>query len=339
MEAPAQNLMSYKLSVILPIYNTGDCLEELHQRLCKTLESCVQNFELIMVDDGSPDNAHEKLVDIAHRDARVKALFLSRNFGQHPAISAGLEHANGDVIVLMDADLQDRPEDIPFLLAQLEPDVDIVYTVKSNPEESFFQLLTSRFYHYVFSRITCTKVPNKIGTLRVFRNVVQNALLRYPERNVLYGPLMFFVGFRSTTVTVHRPPRPRGRSGYTFTKRLVLALNSLLSYTDIPHRLLMGSGFGILCLTALYILALLARYFLDDTPIPPGLTLLALLITGSLGVTMFALGIIGTYIFRVYQEVLARPRYLLLRAINLEPAQHITPSETKHENGGIPGQG
>ena len=302
-EEPGQQRL--KLSVILPIYNTASCLDELYARLKSVLEGQALAFELLMIDDGSPDGAHVKLAGMAQKDKRIKALFFSRNFGQHPAISAGLEHATGDVIVLMDADLQDQPEDIPLLLSHLRPEVDIVYSEKMKAPEGLLTNLTSRLYHRVFSSITRTNVPRNIGTFRLFRRSVLQSLLKFPERNILYGPLMFFIGYRYTTVPVRHLPRKEGRSGYTFRKRLALALNSLLGYTDIPHRMLMGTGFFILCASLLYLVALLVRYFLVDQPLPPGLTLLALLSTASLGATMFSLGIIGTYIFRVYQEVLA----------------------------------
>ena len=201
MAAQIQSSKLPRISVILPIYNTGACLDELYARLRQTIELCGHDFEFIMVDDGSPDGAHIKLEELARMDSRIKAIILSRNFGQHPAISAGLEHATGDVVVLMDADLQDRPEDIPLFLASLKDGVDIVYSVKQNGAEGFLQRLTSKLYHYVFSRITRTNVPNNIGTFRLFRGSVRNAMLQYSERNVLYGPLMFYIGFHSTTIS------------------------------------------------------------------------------------------------------------------------------------------
>jgi len=307
-----------RLSIILPIYKTGGCLEELYTRLCDTLEKAGLEFELLMIDDGSPDAAGQKLEALAGKDPRIKALFLTRNFGQHPAISAGLEHASGSLIVLMDADLQDRPEDIPLLLEHLRHDVDIVYTVKSDAREGLLTRLTSRLYHHIFSSITRTRVPRNIGTFRLFRRFVLESLLDFPERQILYGPLLFFMGYRYVTVPVSHPPRLSGKSGYTFFDRLSLALSSILSYTDLPHRILMTGGLLIAGVTFLYILALLMRYCIADQPAPPGLTLLALLITLTLGTTMFALGIIGTYIYRIYQEVLARPRYLLLKTMNVE---------------------
>jgi dolichol-phosphate mannosyltransferase len=305
------------ISVVLPVYRTAQYLRELYRRLVATLEPLAGDFELLMIDDGSPDDAWSILTELARADPRVKAIRLSRNFGQHAAICAGFEHATGDCIVLMDADLQDCPEDIPVLLKHLHGDCDVVYTVKEG-DESWLTRWTSRLYHDVVSRLSRQEVPANIGTFRLFSRRVLQALRAYPEYNVLYGPLMFHVGFRSAVVCVPHPRRQGGSSSYSFRKRLALAVNSLISYTDFPHRFLVYFGGLILVLSALYTVALVIRYLVAAEPAPPGLTLLALLITVSLGSLMLGLGVIGMYVFRVYQEVLRRPRYVKARTLNVE---------------------
>lgn len=305
------------VSVVLPVYQTAIYLRELYDRSRKTLEGAGLEFELLMIDDGSRDNAWEIILELAANDPRVKGIKLSRNFGQHPAIAAGFEHASGEAIVLMDADLQDRPEDIPLLLEQLKGDVDVVYTIKQGEREPFTTRLTSRLYHYVFSRLTKTDVPLRVGTFRIFSRRFLMAILSYPERNILFGPLMFHMGFGSATVPVPHIERIGSRSAYTFRKRLALAFNSLLNYTDLPHRLLMWMGGLILVASAIYVVLLLAKYFVARGTLPPGLTLLALLGTFSLGSVMLSLGTLGAYVFRVYQEVLNRPRYIVARSLNL----------------------
>ena len=310
-----------RVSVVLPIYNTARYLRELVQRLKDTLEKASPDFEIFMVDDGDPDNAWEILRDLAAEDPRVKAIKLSRNFGQHPAIAAGFEHATGGVIILMDADLQDRPEDIPRLLEKLQGDVDVVYTVKVGQQESFSTRLTSLLYHYVFSKLTRTNVPRNIGTFRAFTRRFLEALLSYPERNVLYGPLMFYAGFEYVTVEVLHDVRRESRSAYTFRKRLTLAVSSILSYTDLPQRVLVNLGALILACSGIYMLIVVIEYFFFGIRLPSGLTLVVLLLTVILGVIMFSLGVIGTYVFRVYQEVLQRPRYIISRSINVTNKQ------------------
>ena len=152
-----------RISIVLPIYQTAQYLPELYARLTATL-GALGDYEIVMVDDGSRDNAWEIMSALALKDQRVKSIRLSRNFGQHPAIAAGLEHATGDQIVLMDADLQDRPEDIPRLLEKLQGNIDVVYTVKISQSRGLLDKLTSRLYQSVFSQLSGLKIPQNHGT-------------------------------------------------------------------------------------------------------------------------------------------------------------------------------
>ena len=304
------------ISVILPVYRTAVFLPELCGRLHETLAPF--DYELLLIDDGSPDDAWNVILRLASVDPHVKALRLSRNFGQHPAIAAGIDRARGEYIVLMDTDLQDRPEDIPLFLSEFRDGIEIVYSTKKEVKERFLVWITSRLFHRVFSAITLTQVPPNIGTFRVFTRRFLNVLKEFPERNVLYGPLMFFTGFRYATISVPHEERALRSSAYSFRKRLNLAVDSLISYTDLPHRSLTIGGGLIMVGTSLLVIILLASYLLLGTEAPPGLTLVSLLITFTLGAMMFGLGIIGTYVFRIFQEVLRRPRYLVADSRNFD---------------------
>jgi len=303
------------ISVVIPVYNNAASVEELARRIDAALRP--GPYESIFVDDGSSDDSLARLKRVAGANPGVKVISLARNFGQHPAISAGFEHARGDVVVLMDADLQDRPEDIPLLVGKLRDDIDIVYTRKARAAEDLGVRLSSALYHYVFSRITRSPRLAEIGTFRAFSRKFLSAVLQYRERNVLYGPLMVYMGFKSAIVEVVRERRPTGASGYTFGKRLALAVNSLISYTDIPHRLSIYIGFALFMGSLLYGAAVLVQYLIFGRSLPEGFTLVLLMLTLMLGSLMISLGIIGSYVFRVYQEVLQRPRYLIAEKVNL----------------------
>jgi dolichol-phosphate mannosyltransferase len=303
------------ISVVIPVYNNASSVEELAQRIDAALRP--GPYESIFVDDGSSDDSLERLKRVAGANPGVKVISLARNFGQHPAISAGFEHAKGDVVVLMDADLQDRPEDIPLLASKLRDDIDIVYTRKARAAEDVGVRISSALYHYVFSRITRSPRLADIGTFRAFSRKFLSAVLLYRERNVLYGPLMIYMGFRSAIVEVVRERRPAGSSGYTFGKRLALAVNSLISYTDIPHRLSIYIGLALFVGSLLYGAAVLVQYLIFGRSLPEGFTLILLVLTLMLGSLMISLGIIGSYVFRVYQEVLQRPRYHIAEKVNL----------------------
>lgn len=307
------------VSIIAPVYRNAPSLHELATRIADAVAGTWPNYELLLVDDGSPDNAWSVIQELAAADARVKGIRLSRNFGQHPAIAAGFDAARGDRIVLMDADLQDRPEELPRLLAGLNNEVDIVYTIKPNAEGGGTEQITSRIFHAVFSHVTRSRVPYGIGTYRAFTRKVLDGLLTYPEYNVLFGPLMFYVGYRSIFLEVARDERKHGPSSYSFWKRLSLALRSLASYTDLPNRIFFAAGLTVLALTLLYSATVIIQCVVLGAGLPSGLTLLALLILFSLAVMLIGLGIIGSYIFRVYQEVLRRPRYLVTQTLNLAP--------------------
>jgi dolichol-phosphate mannosyltransferase len=319
-------MSSPSVSVIVPVFGNAKSLPELWQRIVSALTPVYPQFELILVDDGSPDDSWAVIQQLAAVNPRVKGVRLSRNFGQHPAIAAGFDRATGDVIVLMDADLEDRPESLPGIIARLSPEIDIVYTVKAGaPGESRF---TSAVFHWVFSRIIRATVPGNIGTLRTFNRKVLQAIRAHTEYNVLFGPLMFFIGFPSLFVEVERDVRRHGRSSYTFMKRLRLAMRSLVSYTDIPNRLFLMFGTSIVGIAALYAVAVILQNLLLGVRLPPGLTLIVLLNVFFIGITIMSLGIIGSYVFRVYQEVLGRPRYLVAQQVNIAVAsgtEHATP--------------
>lgn len=305
------------ISVVIPVYNNAPSLRELTERLVVILEQCCTSYEIIYVNDGSRDNSLAILKELAADIPSVKVITLSRNFGQHPAICAGFEHASGSVTILMDADLQDRPEDILDLLQKLHSeDADIVYTVKMSTNKKLPMLSTSKLYHYVFGRILKAEVPVNIRTFRAFNRKFLQATLQFKEVNVIYGPLMFFIGFKSSFLQLHHQERPYGRSTYTFKKRLQLAVDSLISYTDVPHRLTMSLGAALLLSSLLYGLVITLQYLLFGASLPGGSTLILLILTLSFGGIMMTLGVIGSYVFRVYQEVLGRPRYLVQERVN-----------------------
>ena len=308
---------SLKISVVIPVYNNATSVKELTCRLSKALKNQGKNYEIIYVNDGSIDNSFLLLKDLAIKHPFVKILNLSRNFGQHPAICAGFEHASGDIIVLMDADLQDRPEDIRDLIQQMDNDnVDVVYTIKESSVKKFTSRLSSALYFYIFSRIVNKSIPLNIGTFRIFNRKFLEAVLQFKEVNVLYGPLMFFIGFNSSFLVLPYQERPDGKSSYTFRKRLQLAVNSLISYTDVPHRISVALGSLLLLGSFTYGVLVIAQYLLFGASLPEGNTMILLVLFLTLGSVMFSLGLIGSYIFRVYQEVLARPRYLVQERIN-----------------------
>ena len=311
-----------RLSILVPVYNNEHTIDRLVERLRKALDGF--DYEVLLVNDGSRDRSLALLKAQAAVDSRLKLISFSRNFGQHPAIAAALEHATGDVLVLMDADLEDEPENIPLLVNTLqERGCDIVYTTKLEGPTTP-RRLTSDAYHQVFSRTIGVAIPRQLGTFRAFTRKVGDALRTFPERDVLYGPLMFYVGFHYAVVPVVRGVRP-GRSTYTFLKRLRLAINSLVTYSDLAPKVFASAGGVMIVAPLLYGGIVLLQYLLGGRSLPQGLTMVVLLITLLGGTIMLALGVLGLYIFRIFNEVLARPRYLIDETVNLERSTHGRP--------------
>lgn len=306
------------LSILIPAYNNEAYLRELCGRIDSSLSQAGIPFEIVFVNDGSRDRTWQILSELASADVHIKAICLSRNFGQHAAISAALEHAAGDRFVLMDADLQDRPELIPALLERLDGGQnDIVYTLKTGGEDSLVRRLTSRAFHSFVSSSTSSQTETNIGTFRAFNKKVADALLDYRERAVVYGPLMHTMGYRTAFVPVPRDARQGSGSSYTFSKRMSLAFQSIVSYSTLPQKLLLWTG-GIVCAASVvYLLAIVVQYLAGGEGLAQGLTLLVVLVLFLIGVLMLGLGIISAYLFLVYREILDRPRYHVQQAINL----------------------
>jgi len=296
------------VSVVVPVYNNEVTVKELWARLVVSLESLVDQFEVIFINDGSSDASWSIISSLADADPRCVGLQLSRNFGQHPAIGAGFERARGDLIVLMDADLQDRPEELSALLSPFSEDgVEIVYSrwemgdAKASP--------TSRLFHALFARLSGIDMPSNIGTYRAFRRSVRSELLRYREQGAVYGPLMSQMGFDHRYVTVLRD-KPGGRdTSYSFRRRLALATSALVSYSDLPHRVVTWAGTIMATGGVVFLSILLVQYAVGDRPLQGGITLLIGITVLTSGVLLMSVGVLTAYVYRIFHEVLGRPRF------------------------------
>lgn len=307
------------ISIIIPVYNNAPTLSRLAERIDRALVG--EELEMLFIDDASRDESLVVLRELAAKDKRIKVLALSRNFGQHPATSAGMYAARGEEILFMDADLQDLPEDIPRLLERLRDKaspVDIVYSIKTERHDTALTRLTSIFFHYVHSRLTNAKSIRGLGTFRAFTKKVLTEMLRYKETNILYGPLMVSMGFSHTFVEVTHMQRAEGKSSYSFFKRLALAISILMRYSDVPYRFFLLFGGGIVLVAFVYALTNILQYFIVGQQLLGGLSVIILLILFFMGATFIALGMLGLYVFQIFQETLRRPRFHVAETINLE---------------------
>ena len=224
------------VSVVLPVYNEEGNLPELHRRLTTVLNSVGRPYEILFVDDGSTDRSTEILRTLYHEDPFVRVIELSRNFGHHLAITAGLDHADGDAVVLMDADLQDEPEAIPALLKKLDEGFDVVYGVRAERADPFLKRLTSRAFISVTSRMVQGFDLNT-GIFRVARRNVIDAVRSCRESNRFIVGLIRWAGFRQTGVSVRHGRRGAGKTKYNLSRQVRLAVNTLTAFTLLPLRL------------------------------------------------------------------------------------------------------
>ncbi|MBI3946429.1 MAG: glycosyltransferase family 2 protein [Armatimonadetes bacterium] len=317
-----------ELSVVVPVYNEEGCLEELHRRLTAVLERAVAGYEILFVNDGSADRSPEVLRALHRRDGRhVRVLSFSRNFGHEAASTAGMQHARGRAVVLMDADIQDPPEVIPELLERWREGYDLVYAQRASRErETPLKRATSFLYYRVMRRLANLDLPRDTGDFRLMDRKVVDAFNQCRERNRFVRGLICWVGFRQTGIKFHRKPRYAGRTKYNYLKMTGLAVDSLVAFSIIPLRLatLIGAAVGVG--SFVLFLAVLAEKLRGGSP-QPGYALLGtgILLLGS--VQIFLLGVIGEYIGRIYQETQRRPLFLVAEELDCTEREEEDPAD------------
>lgn len=306
--------MSRDLSIVTPVYRAEGCLDELHQRLVTVLENEKLDFEIVLVEDGSPDASAAVVERIARRDPRVTGVLLSRNFGQHAAILAGVAEASGDRVIVMDCDLQDRPEDIPLLLAKLNEGYDIVIARRDARTTTFFKRATSRLWFAIFNRFSEIPIEPGAASFSILRRDVVDALLRMPNRNTHYQLVLRWLGFRQTYVTVPDGGRFEGSTSYSLRRLLSHAVSGLASHsTKLLHfSIYIGFLFVLLSITqfAYIVFEKLSR----NVGVAGWASVMATIwLTG--GAILFSLGVIGLYLSRIVDDVKQRPPYVIARRI------------------------
>jgi len=306
---------SGKLSVAIPVYNEESVLPELYHRLSSVLERLAnRSYELVFVDDGSTDGSREWLEALASINPCVRVVALSRNFGHQAALTAALEHVSGDVVVLMDGDLQDTPETIPRFLAEYERGYEVVYAIRQDRKESWWLRACYQAFYRTIGRLASIDLPRGAGDFALLSRRVVDQLRHYDERHRYLRGLRTWVGFRQQGIPVERDARHSGKSKYSFAKLFKLAFDGIFSFSVVPLRA--ATFLGTLTISGSLLFAgysLFAKFFLQS---PTGFTALILAITFLAGVQLLFLGIIGEYVGRIYEEVKRRPHYVVDRIID-----------------------
>jgi len=309
------------LSVVVPCFNEEIVIPETHRRLIAVVEKAPGvDFEIIYVDDGSRDATLDRLRGFQRTDPRVRVIALSRNFGHQIALTAGLAEAAGDVVAVIDADLQDPPETIMEMLERWRRGADVAYGVRSKREgETAFKRWTATAFYRLLTRIANVSIPLDAGDFRLMDRTVVNAFLAMPERDRFVRGMVAWTGFRQDPVYYKRNARAAGETKYPFKKMLHLAVDSILSFSLVPLRLATWIGFlaAVLALSGIAYAAAM-RIFTDVWVPGWTLTFIALLFLG--GVQLVLIGVIGEYLGRIYAEVKRRPLYLVKDRLGFEPA-------------------
>ncbi|MCW2971695.1 MAG: Ribonuclease [Solirubrobacterales bacterium] len=296
------------LSVVAPVYDEEQLIEEFVARTIAAVADF--EFELVLVNDGSSDRTPELLDHLAATDPRVRVIHLSRNFGHQAALTAGLEHAGGDVVAMIDADLQDPPELIPDMVAQWSQGADVVYAVRKQREgETAFKLATASWFYKLFDKLAQVDLEANSGDFRLLDRGALNALLAMTERSRFLRGMTVWVGFNQTAVSYQRDARHAGETKYTLRKMLRFSLDAIASFSHLPLQLatyagLLSAGVAFIAIPVVIGLRIAGSYL-------PGFSSLTIAILLLGGIQLIALGVIGEYVGRIYDEVKHRPLYIV----------------------------
>ncbi|MFA6403657.1 MAG: glycosyltransferase family 2 protein [Salinivirgaceae bacterium] len=305
------------ISVITPVYGCKTCLYELYIRLKQTLDKLSPDFEIIMVNDASPDGSWETILELGQKDQRVKGINLSRNFGQHYAITAGLNHAKGDWCIVMDCDLQDQPEEIENLYKKVLEGYDVVFGLRHERKDKFFKKISSYLFLQVYNLFVDDKLPDtKSSNFSIISKKVIQAYNGLSEQYITYGLIIRWLGFKTESINIEHSKRPYGKSTYSFSKSVTHAINSIVSQSN---KLLIISIKFVFILSLLSLITgiylIIDHLFFKVTY--PGWTSTMVSLFFVAGLLFANLGLIGLYIGKIFDETKRRPSYIISDKINL----------------------
>ena len=301
------------VSLVTPVFNEEECLERFYRRARAALESCgLTGFEMVFIDDGSTDRTPEILRRLSAEDAAVKILTLSRNFGHHPAVFAGLQFASGDVIVMLDADLQDPPELIPQLIAMRNAGYQIVFGRRQGTREAIVLKLLKRGFRSLMRRMSNIDFPSHVGVFSAMDSELKDLLLSMPERERYLVAMQMYLGFRVGYVDYQRDQRFGGRPKQDMQRLFRLGMNSLFSYSSLPLQFSMMAGFVCLLATFLCILYVLYAKLILQIAIP-GWASVMIAVLGMGAIQLLSLWVICEYVDRIFENTKGRPYFIIAR--------------------------
>lgn len=306
-----------KISVVIPIYGCKKALPELYDRLSKTLVKISKNYEIILVNDNCPQNSWEIIEKLCKKDKKVVGINLSRNFGQMKAILAGLENASGEYIVVMDCDLQDRPEEIINLYNKLNEGYDVVFARRAKRKDSFMKKIISKIFYKIYSFATDQDYDETLCNFSISKRKVIESYCKMRESHRAFVMYIKWLGYKQTALDVEHNERYEGKSSYDFKKRFKMASDILFSQSDKILKFIVGLGFLITIFSSLFIIYQIIRHFISATSVMGWASIIVSIFFMG-GLIMSVIGIVGLYVGNIFMQVKYRPLYLIRDILNGE---------------------
>ena len=305
------------ISVVIPVYGCRAALPELHRRLCESLEQIVDTFEIILVDDCCPQNSWEEIKKLCEKDKHVVGMHMSRNFGQIKAITAGLDKSRGDWIVVMDCDLQDRPESIIELYNKAQEGYDVVFAKREGRVDSAITKFLSRSFYKVYDYFTDGTFDSSICNFSISKRKVIDAYCRMREQNRAYTMFIRWLGFNQTAINLKADARYEGESSYNMKKKLKMAFEIITSQSNKPLMISVKAGFAIAVIALIYIIYVIVRALVVGDTLAGWPSLIGSVYLMG-GILLCALGVVGIYVGNIFNEAKNRPIYVISECINGE---------------------
>lgn len=308
-----------KISVIIPVFNETEVIDTTYQRMKSVMDGTKMEYELLFVNDGSRDDTERKITGYAETDKTVKLISFSRNFGHQCAISAGMDYASGDAVVVIDADLQDPPELIPQMIEKWQEGYEVVYGKRLKRKgETLFKKATAKLFYRTLKHLTSVDIPVDTGDFRLIDRKVCDIFRRLQEKNRFIRGLVSWIGFRQTYVEYVREERLAGETKYPLKKMMRFAMDGILSFSYIPLKIASFLGFLLSGLSFLYLIFVCLQKLFYPAGLVPGWTSIVAVLLILNGIILVLLGVIGEYIGRIYDEVRNRPLYIVDKKVNLD---------------------
>jgi len=304
------------LSLVVPVYFEEECIQQFIYETQSVLDVLPLDYEIIFIDDGSTDETAVIIRRYADQDSRIKLIEFSYNHGKQAAVSAGIHYAKGDYLLYMDPDLQDPPDEIPRFLAELEKGYDLVFGVRKEKKDSALNTLFSKLFWYVLDKFTGLKIPKGLAVMRIFTRRFADQFLLYSEQNRFIEGIFMHIGMKRSTLLIEQRKRFAGVSKFNFRRKMKLAIDAIIDFSDLPLRLavqigLMLSAIGFFAILTVFILSLTVVHFQAGWP-----SLISVLLLGF-GLQIFFVGVAALYVGKIYKETKRRPLYAISELTNI----------------------